>query len=91
MGELGFFVLGVSLGAALVLSVWQWWVSREKTNLPADVYTDYHNDYYAPDVSLTEKDFVEDAVVTHVTKARSKRIKGRKKPASKARKTRRTK
>ena len=91
MAEFGFFVLGLGLGAALVLAVWQWWLGREQTKFTSDDYTDYHNDYYAPDVSLTEKDIVKDAVVTHVTKARSKRIKGRKKPASKARKTRRTK
>lgn len=82
MAEFGFFVLGVSLGAALVLSVWQWWVSREKTNLPADVYTDYHAEYYSP---VVEKEAVEAAVVTRVTKARSKRIKGRKKPVRKTR------
>ena len=85
MAEMGFFILGLGLGAALVLAFWQWWLGREQTKFTSDDYTDYHNDYYAPDVSLTEKDFVEDAVVTHVTKARSKRIKGRKKPARKTR------
>ena len=87
MGEFGFFVLGLALGSALVLSVWQWWVGRQNANLPADVYTDYHKEYYSP---VVEKEIVEDAVVTHVTKARSKRIKGRKKPVRKS-KTRRTK
>ena len=85
MAEFGFFVLGLALGAALVLSVWQWWVGRQNASLPADVYTDYHKEYYSP---VVEKEVVQDAVVTHVTKARSKRIKGRKKPA---RKTRRAK
>jgi predicted alpha/beta hydrolase len=85
MAEFGFFILGMGLGSALVLSIWQWWVGRQQTNFDADMYTDYHNDYYAPDVPLTENDFVDDAVVTHVTKARKKRIKGRKKPVSKTR------
>jgi len=82
MGEFGFFVLGVGMGAALVLSVWQWIAGREQSKLPADVYTDYHKEYYAP---VVQKETVEDAVVTRVTKARSKRIKARKKPVSKTR------
>ena len=82
MGEFGFFVLGVGMGAALVLSVWQWITGREQNKLPADVYTDYHKEYYTP---VVQKETVEDAVVTHVTKARSKRIKARKKPTTKTR------
>ena len=82
MGEFGFFVLGVGMGAALVLSVWQWIAGREQNKVPADVYTDYHKEYYTP---VVQKETVEDAVVTHVTKARSKRIKARKKPTTKTR------
>ena len=37
MAEFGFFVLGVSLGAALVLGVWQWYrdweTDRKSTRL----------------------------------------------------------
>ena len=82
MGELGFFVLGVGMGGALVLSIWNWVVGREQNKLPADVFTDYHKEYYTP---VVEKETVEDAVVTRATKTRSKRIKARKKPVSKTR------
>ena len=84
MGELGFFVLGVGMGGALVLSVWNWIAGREKNNLTADVFTDYHKEYYTP---VVQKETVEDAVVTRATKTRSKRIKARKKPVSKTRRT----
>lgn len=88
MGEFGFFLLGVGMGGALVLSVWQWVVGREKTELPTDVFTDYHKEYYTPLVDTT---VVGDAVVSRVTKSRSKRIRSRKKPVSKKTKARRVK
>jgi len=88
MGEFGFFLLGVGMGGALVLSVWQWVVGREKAELPTDVFTDYHKEYYTP---LVDTSVADDAVVSRVTKTRSKRIRSRKKPVSKKTKARRVK
>ena len=81
LSDAGFFILGAGMGSALVLAVWQWWEARKETKTKYEIYTDdLFADYYKP----TETP-VEQAVVTRVKKARSKRVKSRKKPVSKTR------
>jgi len=79
--DIGFVILGVCFGACLVLAAWQWWLGREQTKYEADIYADYHNEYYNP--TPVQKEQVDGFVVSHVKKARSKRIASRKKPVRK--------
>ena len=79
--DAGYFILGAGMGSALVLTVWQWWEGRKEAKTKYETYTDdLFLDYYKP----TETP-VEEVIVTRVKKARSKRIKSRKKPVSKTR------
>lgn len=91
MLDIGMFMFGLGMGATLILILWQWASNKERR-------TEENFETNISDSSSTEVDgfgfrdinWVPPAPQTETTSRRSKRIRNRKKPASKtARRTRR--